>query len=73
MLKFVLLISVCSSLDGSCLYPFKADKLFNTHYDCAVAGYQHSQTLLRSFGKDRVNESKVIISFKCKLIEDKSV
>ena len=73
MLKFVLLISVCSSLDGSCLYPFKADKLFNTHYDCAVAGYQHSQTLLRSFGKDRVNESKVIISFKCKPIEDKSV
>ena len=73
MLKFVLLISVCSSLDGSCLYPFKADKLFNTHYDCAVAGYQHSQTMLRSFGKDRVNESKVIISFKCKPIEDKSV
>ena len=73
MLKFVLLISVCSSLDGSCLYPFKADKLFNTHYDCAVAGYQHSQTLLRSFGKDRVNESKVIISFKCKPIKDNSV
>ena len=73
MLKFVLLISVCSSLDGSCLYPFKADKLFNTHYDCAVAGYQHSQTLLRSFGKDRVNESKVIISFRCKPIEDNSV
>ena len=73
MLKFVLLISVCSSLDGSCLYPFKADKLFNTHYDCAVAGYQHSQTLLRSFGKDRVNKSKVIISFKCKSMENNSV
>ena len=73
MLKFVLLISVCSSLDGSCLYPFKADKLFNTHYDCAVAGYQHSQTMLRSFGKDKVNESKVIISFRCKPIEDNSV
>ena len=73
MLKFALIISICSSLDGSCLYPFKTDKLFNTHYDCAVAGYQHSQTLLRSFGKDRVNESKVIISFKCKPTEEKSV
>jgi len=73
MLKFALIISICSSLDGSCLYPFKADKLFLTHYDCAVAGYQHSQTLLRSFGKDRVNESKVIISFKCKPMEDTSV
>ena len=73
MLKFALIISICSFLDGSCLYPFKADKLFNTHYDCAVAGYQHSQTLLRSFGKDKVNESKVIISFKCKPIEDNSV
>jgi len=73
MFKFALIISICSSLDGSCLYPFKADKLFNTHYDCAVAGYQHSQTLLRSFGKNRVNESKVIISFKCKLTEDHNV
>ena len=73
MLKFALIISICSSLDGSCLYPFKADKLFNTHYDCAVAGYQHSQTMLRSFGKDRVNKSKVIISFKCKSMENNSV
>ena len=73
MLKFALILSICSSLDGSCLYPFKADKLFNTHYDCAVAGYQHSQTLLRSFGKDRVNKSKVIISFKCKSMENNSV
>ena len=73
MLKFAPIISICSSLDGSCLYPFKADKLFNTHYDCAVAGYQHSQTLLRSFGKDRVNKSKVIISFKCKSMENNSV
>ena len=73
MLKFVLIISICSSLDGSCLYPLQRDKLFNTHYDCAVAGYQHSQTMLRSFGKDRVNESRVIISFKCKSIKDNSV
>ena len=73
MLKFALIISICSSLDGSCLYPLQRDKLFSTHYDCAVAGYQHSQTILRSFGKDRVNESKVIISFKCKPMEDQSV
>ena len=73
MLKFALIISICSSLDGSCLYPLQRDKLFPTHYDCAVAGYQHSQTILRSFGKDRVNESKVIISFKCKPTEEKSV
>ena len=73
MLKFALIITICSSLDGSCLYPLQRDKLFNTHYDCAVAGYQHSQTMLRAFGKDRVNESKLIISFKCKLVEDNSV
>ena len=73
MLKFALIITICSSLDGSCLYPLQRDKLFNTHYDCAVAGYQHSQTILRSFGKVKVNESKVLISFKCKPTEDHSV
>ena len=73
MLKFILIISVCSSLDGSCLLPLQRDKLFNTHYDCAVAGYQHSQTLLRTFGKERVNESKILISFNCKPTEENSV
>ena len=73
MLKFALIITICSALDGSCLYSLQRDKLFSTHYDCAVAGYQHSQTMLRSFGKDKVNEAKVLITFKCKPTEGDSV
>jgi len=73
MFKYILIINICSTLDGSCLPSLQKDILFNTHYDCAVAGYQHSQTLLRTFGKERVNESKILISFNCKPTENNSV
>ena len=73
MFNFILILSVCSSLDGGCLYPLQSDKLYNTHYDCAVAGYQHSQTILRTFGKARVNQSRVLVSFNCKPTKDNNV
>ena len=73
MFKFFLILSVCSSLDGSCFYPLKSDNLYDTHYDCAVAGYQHSQTILRTFGKARVNQARLLVSFRCEPVKEKNV
>jgi hypothetical protein len=45
--------------------------LYDSHYDCATAGYINSMGLMREFGEPKVNENKIMVAFKC--IEQPSV
>jgi len=41
---------------------------FNSHYDCALAGYQLSYKNLKELDKDLVNKERLAIKFECKPI-----
>lgn len=47
---------------GSSYPPYE----FNSHYDCALAGYQQSYKALTELDKDIVNKERLAIRFECK-------
>ena len=47
MVKFLLLIQICSALDGSCL-PHQAVNVFDSWYQCAREGTKETITLMDS-------------------------
>jgi len=38
---------------------------YNSHYDCATAGFIQGLGGLREFGKEYVNEKRMLINFSC--------
>ena len=65
-MKFLLVLSVCSGVYKACLPNSEMWPLYDNYYDCATAGYLNSMGLLQEFGKEKVNEDEVMISFECK-------
>jgi hypothetical protein len=41
---------------------------FNSHLDCALAGYELSYKNLKELDKDLVNKERLAIKFECKPI-----
>ena len=68
-MKFILILTLCSSINSSCMPPVSIDELYKSHYDCAYDGYKISGETLISLGKQRVNEEKFYIKFLCKEIQ----
>jgi hypothetical protein len=64
MVKFLLVIQICSALYGNCL-PQQTMDLYDSWYDCAKAGLTETITLLDVIGKDMINNNKIIITFTC--------
>jgi len=69
-LKFIIVLTVCSSVYQECLPPVYHKQHFDTHYDCATYGYNLAKDMMAEMGQKFVNEDKVIIGFKCKTISD---
>ena len=65
MMKFELVLILCSALYGDCKEPQIYPKLFNSHYDCATSGYLNSITSLQTLGSENVNKFKLQVSFYC--------
>ena len=68
-MKFVLILTLCSSINNFCMQPVSIEQLYQSHYDCAYDGYKISGETLISLGKQRVNEEKFYIKFLCKEIQ----
>ena len=64
MIKFLLVMKVCSALDGTCL-PEQAVDVHNSWYNCAMAGIGESATLMQIIGEDLINRNKLVIGFSC--------
>ena len=70
MTKFVLVIWVCSFLAGNqCMPPVEIPKLYSSWYECSVAAYKESVTLLQKTGYANVNKYKVGTKFTCRATE----
>jgi hypothetical protein len=47
-MKFVLVLTLCSSIYNSCMKPIQIDEVFDSHYDCAIAGYAFSGEAIKT-------------------------
>ena len=65
-MKFLLVLSVCSATFQTCLPPVSNDVIYDSHFDCATAGYLNSIGMMRDMGVEQINEQRIVISFKCK-------
>ena len=50
----------------ACLPPVTNDVFYDSHFDCATAGYLNAIGMMRDIGVEQTNEQKIVISFKCK-------
>ena len=66
MIKFVLLMFICSNVPGNdCkLIPTPVSQ-FNTYHECAYYGYHYSSELLREFSPDYVDTYRMFTAFSC--------
>lgn len=69
-MKFMLVLTLCSSIYNSCMKPVAVEEVFDNHYDCAVAGYNLGGQAIQNFGKQRVNDELLYISFSCKKLDN---
>ena len=64
MIKFLLVVKVCSALDGSCL-PEQPVGVHSSWYNCARAGINETMSLMNIIGEDLINRNKLVIGFSC--------
>jgi len=64
-MKFLLTIQICSALMQQCTPPIEMG-IYNSHYDCATAGFIKGISSIRELGEDYVNEKRMLMNFSCK-------
>ncbi len=64
MIKFLLVIKVCSALDGTCL-PEQSVSVHDSWYNCAKAGINETVSLMSLIGEDLINRNRLVINFSC--------
>ena len=64
-MKFLLTIQICSALMQQCTPPIEMG-IYNSHYDCATAGFIKGISTIRELGEDYVNEKRMLMNFSCK-------
>ena len=70
MIKFTLIIWVCSFLGQSvCSPPLSNSILYDSWYECSRAVHQESVKLLAKIGYKEVNEGHVGIRYTCQSVE----
>ena len=70
MIKFMLIMQICSLVEKECMPAFKHPHLYDSHYECALAGYEHSIDAFKIIGKDVINQSKSQVQFYCEEINN---
>ena len=64
-MKFILTMIMCTSVYNTCLEPFPMPTLYNTHYECMIAGYNEALDKAKEIGPEEVNKYGTIIKFFC--------
>jgi len=64
-MKFILTMIMCTSVYNMCLDPFPMPTVYNSHYECMVAGYEESIKKAKEIGPEEVNKYGTVIKFLC--------
>ena len=70
MIKFVLVLSVCSFLTGECRNPVQPPVVYNDWAECAADASVKSLELLQKEGKVNVNQFRLAVKFGCYEVND---
>jgi len=65
MIKFILIIKICSFMHMDCMQEFSSSIVFDNYYECVTAGHIRSVTTLNNMGEDFVNRARIVIKFSC--------
>ena len=65
MIKFMLIMQICSLVEKECMPAFKHPHLYDSHYECATVGYLNSIKTMDEIGQDLVNSTKIHVQFAC--------
>tara|TARA_R110000751_G_C13405612_1_gene438291 strand:+ start:95 stop:313 length:219 start_codon:yes stop_codon:yes gene_type:complete len=66
MIKFILLMFICSNVAGNKCKPITLPiSEFKTYHECAYFGYDYSSILLKEFPIEAVDEYKMYTAFSC--------
>jgi len=65
MIKFMLILKVCSAIDGTCI-PDQAVDIYNSWFECGKNGTVNTMAMLDLMGEDLINQNKLYVVFKCK-------
>jgi len=64
-MKFLLSMIICTSVYQQCLPPHTMTEVYDTHYDCMIAGYEESIKKAKEIGPEDINKYGTIIKFFC--------
>jgi len=67
-MKFLLTIQICSALMQQCTPPIEMG-IYNSHYDCATAGFIKGISTIRELGEEYTNEKRMLMNFSCTPLE----
>ena len=65
MIKYIMMIKICSALYGNCMPEFQHKAVFDNWYDCAQSGLTEVRSLMIDIGREVVNRDKITVSFVC--------
>jgi len=67
MIKFILIMFICSNIPGNSCKPIPTSiQYFDTYRECAIYGYEYSFNMLKDFNPKSVNEYQMYTAFNCK-------
>ena len=66
-MKFLLIITVCSSIYNTCMPPAEMHPMYDSFTDCVMAGHENSLYVLKELGP-RVESNRINAIFNCKQI-----
>ena len=67
MIKFTLIIWVCSFLGGQvCMPPIQSPVIYDSWYECSRAAHKESLKMMSNLGYNVVNKSQIAMKYRCK-------
>ena len=67
MIKFTLIIWVCSFLGGQvCMPPIQFPVIYNSWYECSRAAHKESLKMMSNLGYNVVNKRQIAMKYRCK-------
>ena len=68
MVKYLLVLHVCSFLTQTCPGMINPRGLHDTWLECANEGYRQSAIIMKNYDPKVINDNKIAIKFECKEI-----
>ena len=72
-MKFLLVFTVCSMVNGNCLDTMSTGKKFDTFRECTIAGYVFIAEQNKLFPIDQFDKVKPAYSFDCVETQEQSI